>query len=189
MPTVPSNIVVVKPRSAPTSMSLEHRAQPAPAGVPLPFPDAEVVTEIEPGKRGGSFTFVSFGEGPKSFNPITTNESSSSDIIGRMFESLIGYDNERRIYVPGLLKEWYMEEDKRCWILRLRSGLKWSDGSPITADDILFTAQIIYDPNISTPIRDIMQVAGKPFEFEKVDDLTVRVKLAAPTGSFLAMMG
>lgn len=182
-------IGVVTPVARQTSYSLEHRATPPPPGFALPFPDAYPVTDIEPGKRGGSFTFVSFGEGPKSFNPITTNESSSSDIIGRMFESLIGFDNAKQTYVPGLLKEWYMEEDKRCWILKLREGLKWSDGSPLTADDILFTAQVIYDPNISTPLRDIMQVAGKPFQFEKIDDTTVRVRLAEPTGSFLALMG
>jgi peptide/nickel transport system substrate-binding protein len=182
-------ITVVTPAARQTSFSLEHRAEPPPPGFPLPFPDAYPVTDIEPGKRGGSFTFVSFGEGPKSFNPITTNESSSSDVIGRMFESLIGFDNAKQIYVPGLLKEWTMEPDKRTWILKLRQGLKWSDGSPITADDIIFTAQVIYDPNISTPLRDIMQVGGKPFEFEKVDDTTVRVRLAEPTGSFLALMG
>lgn len=184
-----SPITVVTPAARQTSFSLEHRAEPPPPGFPLPFPDAYPVTDIEPGKRGGSFTFVSFGEGPKSFNPITTNESSSSDVIGRMFESLIGFDNAKQIYVPGLLKEWTMEPDKRTWILKLRQGLKWSDGSPITADDIIFTAQVIYDPNISTPLRDIMQVGGKPFEFEKVDDTTVRVRLAEPTGSFLALMG
>lgn len=189
MASGPSNIVVVTPAARQTSFSLEHRATPPPPGVSLPFADACVVTDIEPGRRGGSFTFVSFGEGPKSFNPITTNESSSSDIIGRMFESLIGYDNAKQAYVPGLLKEWYMEADKRHWILKLRQGLRWSDGSPLTADDILFTAQVIYDPNISTPLRDILQVGGKPFVFEKIDDTTVRVKLAEPTGSFLALMG
>ena len=186
---LPSNIVTVTPATRQTTFSLEHRAEPTPPGFSLPFPDAYPVTDIQPGKRGGSFTFVSFGEGPKSFNPITTNESSSSDITGRMFESLIGYDNAKQAYVPGLLKEWYMEADKRNWILKLRSGLKWSDGTPLTADDIIFTAQVIYDPNISTPLRDILQVDGKPFEFEKIDDTTVRVKLAKPTGSFLALMG
>ncbi|MGC8740650.1 MAG: ABC transporter substrate-binding protein [Candidatus Sumerlaeaceae bacterium] len=182
-------IAMVTPATRPTTFSLEYRATPPPPGFPLPFPDAYPVTDIEPGKRGGSFTFVSFGEGPKSFNPITTNESSSSDVIGRMFESLIGFDNAKQLYVPGLLKEWYMEADKCTWILKLREGLKWSDGSPLTADDILFTAQIIYDPNISTPLRDILQVGGKPFLFEKIDDTTVRVRLAQPTGSFLALMG
>lgn len=172
-----------------TSQSLEYRAKPAPPDFKLPFPDAMPALRIEPGKRGGTFTIVNFGEGPKTFNPITSNESSSSDIVGRLFDGLIGFDNETQEYYPALLKEWYMDKDPRVWILKLRSGIKWSDGHPITADDIMFTVQVIYDKNVGSSTRDILQVDGKPIEFEKVDDLTVKAKSAVPSGVMHVILG
>lgn len=169
-------------------LSIEHRAEAPPAGFKLPYPDALAATDIETGKRGGTFIFPSFGEGPKTFDPVTANETSSTDITGQMFAGLITFDAARQIYTPGLLKEWYMEENKANWILKLRDGAKWSDGQPITADDILFSAQVVYDPNIPNPGASILQVAGKPIVFEKIDNLTVRAKLAAPTGAFQPMI-
>lgn len=169
-----------------STASIEWHAQPPPPGYKLPFPDAWAATDIEPGKRGGTFTIVTLGD-PKTFDPITANENTSTEIIGRMFDSLIGFDPVKEMYFPGLLKEYYMEDDKRNWILRLRSGLKWSDGQPITADDIMFSIKVVYDPKIVTPSKDTLQVAGKPIEFEKLDDLTVRAKLAQPSGCFHVM--
>jgi peptide/nickel transport system substrate-binding protein len=170
-----------------TTLTIEHRAAAAPP-FKLPYPDALPAEHITPGKRGGNFTFCEFGEGPKTLNPITGNDSASNDASGLMFSGLISYDPVRQTYDPGLLKEWYMEDDKHNWILKLRDGLKWSDGHPITADDIVFTSQVIYDPNILNAIKDILQVAGKPVKFEKVDNLTVRATVAVPTASFQAFM-
>lgn len=171
-----------------TTMSIEHRAAPPPAGFKLPFPDAMYAGNITSGKRGGSFTYVAFGDGPKTFDPITANDSGSNEVISRIFAGLIDFDNQTQEYMPGLLKAWYMEDDKRNWLLQLRSGMKWSDGQPITADDIMFSAQVIFSPNVANAVKDVLQVAGKPFEFEKVDDLNVRVKLAAPSGSFQTLI-
>jgi peptide/nickel transport system substrate-binding protein len=173
--------------SAVTSVTIEWHAEPPPPGVKMPFPDALIATDITPGKRGGNFTYSTFGE-PKTFNPITANESSSVDLLFRMFDSLLDYDYSNQIYYPRLLKECYMEADKRNWILRFRDGLKWSDGQPITADDILFTMEVIYDKKVVTPAKDTLQVAGQPIQFEKIDNLTVRAKLAQPSGSFHVMM-
>ncbi|MGI8907447.1 MAG: ABC transporter substrate-binding protein [Candidatus Sumerlaeaceae bacterium] len=169
-----------------TTLTIEHRAGPAP--FKLPFPDALAAEDIKPGKRGGNFTFGYFGEGPKTFNPITGNDSASGDLGLMMFSSLINLDYQTQKFSPGLLKEWYMEDNKAHWILKLREGIKWSDGHPITADDILFTIQVIYDPKILNALRDILQMDGKPVEFEKVDALTVRAKLPRPSASFQAML-
>ena len=166
----------------------QHRATAAPEGFKLPWPDALPAVAITPGKRGGTFIYSSFGEGPKTFDPVTANEGSSVDLINIMFAGLISYDYTTQRHVPNLLKEWYMEEDPHNWILRLRSGMKWSDGQPITADDFMFTMQVIFDPNIVTPSKDTLQVAGKPIQFEKVDDLTVRARTAQPTGFMDVMM-
>ena len=173
------------------AMSIEHRATTpsAEAAAVLPFPDAELVTDIEPGTRGGTLIFVAFGDGPKDFNPITANDSGSNEVNGLMYSGLIGFDLRTQQFEPGLLKEWFMDEqDKTVWTLRLREGLKWSDGRPITADDVLFTFECLYHPDIPNPGKDVVQVGGKPIEFTKIDDATIRAKLTTATASFQVLM-
>lgn len=166
-----------------TTISLEHSYVPPPEGVPLPFPDADVAQNITPGKQGGQFIYVSFGEGPKTFNPITSNDSSSGEVVGLMYSGLIGYDPVKQEYMPGLATEWKMDpDDKRIWIIRLRKGVQWSDGHPFTADDVLFGVETIYDTRYNSAARDIMQVNGQPLKFEKIDDHTIRVIFPEPSG-------
>lgn len=183
---VPPKAPITEPE---TSGVLELRAKGAPEGVTPPFPDAVIAEDIEPGKRGGNFTFCTFSD-PKTFDPITSNENSSSVIIGRMYDSLIGFDFTTQSYYPSMLKELVTENgDASLWLARLRDGLKWSDGQPITADDILFSYQVIQDPKVVNPAKDMLQIAGQPLQIEKVDNLTIRVRCAAPTGLLHVILG
>jgi peptide/nickel transport system substrate-binding protein len=169
--------------------ALELHADPVPDGVRLPYPGAFIMKDIEPGKRGGTFTYCSFGE-PKTFNPLTANEQTSNDILGRLYEGLVGFDSVTQTYYPNLISDMVMENGNAAiWLLKLREGLKWSDGHPLTANDIMFSAKVIYDPKIVNPAKDILQVDGKPLEIEKVDELTVRVKCARPTGLLHVIIG
>src|SRR5690606_31217645 len=79
-------------------------------------------------------------------------------------------------------------DDQKTWTATLRDGLKWSDGQPLTADDIIFTQQVVYDKNIINPLADILQVAGQPLKFEKIDNLSVKVTAAEPTGFMHVML-
>jgi len=169
--------------------AMEFRSPAHPAGANLPYPDAYLVDDIEPGKRGGNFTYCTISD-PKTFNPITANENSSTDLTLRMFAGLVDIDYVTQGFELGMLKEMVMENgDASTWLLRLRDGIKWSDGQPITADDIVFSYQVTMDEKIVTPAKDMLRVAGKPLEMEKVDNLTVRVRCAAPTGLFHVIIG
>lgn len=168
---------------------LQFPAVAAPADYKLPWPDALPATDMkETGKRGGSITISTIG-GPKTFDPITANESSSSQIINAMFSTFLGYDYDKQQYFPLLLKSLTVGEDNKTWTATLRDGLKWSDGQPITADDVMFTAQVIYDPNIINPSADTMKVADKPLVFEKIDNLSVKITAAEPTGFMPVIIG
>jgi peptide/nickel transport system substrate-binding protein len=84
---------------------------------------------------------------------------------------------------PGLAKEWKWSADGKELTLVLRKGLKWSDGQPFTTDDIVFWWEgIETDTNITAAPHIEWVVDGKPMEVEKVDDLTVKLKFAAPNG-------
>ena len=184
-----AGVVNVAPADMVTSASIEHPTYTPPEGFKLPFPDAMTAEDITPGKRGGNLTYVAFGDGPKTFDPITSNDSASNEVISRMFMGLVDFNNQTQTYQPGIAKTWRMEEDQRNWIIELRQGLQWSDGHPLTANDVVFGARVIFDPKVANAGKDVLQVNGKPFIVEKVDDYTVRVKLDAPSGSFQALVG
>ncbi|MFA6546506.1 MAG: ABC transporter substrate-binding protein [Limisphaerales bacterium] len=134
-----------------------------------------LVSDCTPGTRGGRLVIATFGD-PKTFNPITENESSSRDIIRLLFVSLVDFDWQSEQVKPGLAHAWSVEPDGKTWTFKLRKGVKWSDGQPLTADDVVFTwNDVIYNPHIINVTRDLFTIDGKIFAVSKVDDLTVRV--------------
>jgi peptide/nickel transport system substrate-binding protein len=153
-----------KPESAPEKTAVNA----PPAEPPLLAPCA-------PGVRGGKLVVATFGD-PKTFNPITANEKSSIDIGRFMFASLLGFDWTTQTVEPGLADFWTNAPDNRTWTFRLRKNLRWSDGAPLTADDVVFTwNDVVFNPKIDNVTRDTFVVAGKEFTVTKVDDLTIQV--------------
>jgi len=145
--------------------------------------EMETVTGIDIGKPGGRMVLAALGD-PKSFNPITANETSSTDIIGHVYEGLISYDPENQKVIPALAKSWEHSEDFLTWTFHLREGVLWHDGVPFTADDVLFTFEVIYDEKIINPAISFLTVKGQKFDVSKVDDRTVQIKLPSPYGPF-----
>jgi peptide/nickel transport system substrate-binding protein len=143
-------------------------------GAEFPLPEKPAVAECEPGVRGGRLVIATFGA-PKTFNPITANESSSDDIIRLLFSGLVGIEAPTQQIKPALAESWDVEADQKTWTFRLRKGLRWSDGQPLTADDVVFTWEVIYDTNIVNVTVDSLRVDGKNFEVSKLDDHTVRI--------------
>ncbi len=138
--------------------------------------ERHVIEDIEIGKYGGQIIVATISD-PKSFNIILANETSTTDIVNRMFAGIVEYDNEKQEIIPGLAKSWEHSDDYLTWTFHLRKGIRWSDSHPITTDDILFTFDVIYDPKIPNAAKDSLQVDGKRFRVEKVDDYTFKVHL------------
>ena len=154
-----------------------------------PLPEPPGVAECEPGVRGGRLVLVDFGD-PKSFNPIMATDASSRQLIDMMFDGLTTKDHVTQEVKPGLAESWTVAEDQKTWTFRLRRNLHWSDGKPITADDVVFTFNdIVYNPAIPNRTSDALRVDGKNFEVTKVDDLTVKVVTPAIYAPFLEYFG
>jgi peptide/nickel transport system substrate-binding protein len=140
-----------------------------------PLPEPPRVASCEPGVRGGRLKVSNFSD-PKTFNPITANETSSLDLIYWLFEGLVKKNQITHEIEPGMAERWIMDPDKKTWTFFLRKGVRWSDGQPFTADDVLFTYNdVVYNTNIVNVKVDYIRVDGKNFEVTKVDDHTVRV--------------
>lgn len=140
------------------------------------------------GKRGGTFMDAVFVE-PKTFNMLIAKETSSRAAVGQMFDGLVTRNLETLKIEPALAGSYQHSPDGRTWTFKLRSGVKWSDGQPLTADDVTFTMDLIYDPKVNTSQRELMLVDKKPWAYKKLDDRTVEIDLPTPFGPFLDTAG
>lgn len=139
------------------------------------LPEPPRVASCEPGMRGGRLKIANFSD-PKTFNPITANETSSLDLIYWLFDGLVKKNQITHEMEPGLAERWTVEPDQKTWTFHLRKGVRWSDGKPFTADDVVFTYNaVVYNTNIVNVKVDYIRVNGKNFAVGKIDDHTVRV--------------
>ena len=145
-------------------------------------------SECGPGQYGGRVLIGALGD-PKTFNPIVSSETSSGDIIARIFSSLITMNNITQEVVPGLAYKWEFSDDNLELTFHMRRGVLWSDGNPVTAYDAEFTYEVIYDPRVENSLGDIMRVNGQPFAGTAVDSFTFKVTIPSPFAPFLLWAG
>ena len=87
---------------------------------------------------------------------------------------------------PALAKSWENSDDFLTWTFHLRKGLLWSDGKPFTADDVLFTMQLVNDKNIDSGAKDAL--LDGTIQWTKIDDYTVQAKLPEVFVPFLRQL-
>lgn len=139
------------------------------------------------GKFGGTFVSSTIGEGPKTFNPFNSKDNISSQMSEIMYDGLVTTDPVTGDTIPKLAKSFTVNGKE--YIVKLRHGIKWSDGKPITADDVVFTWQnIILDGFGNTSIRDSIVIDGKLPTVEKIDNYTVKFVTPEPFAPFLRML-
>jgi peptide/nickel transport system substrate-binding protein len=162
-------------------------AAPAPpAGHPLSAP---LIARCEPGQPGGRLTLV-MPAPPHTFNPLLALDVASDEVVRMIFGSLVNLDLTTQEVEPGLAESWSVAPDGRTWTFKLRPGVRWSDGHPLTADDIVFTwNEVMYHPDINQTTYDLFRVGGTNFAVSKLDDLTVRVVTPAVYAPFLEYFG
>ena len=118
------------------------------------------------------------------------NETSSTDITDHnLFTYLVHYDNATQQLVPMIAKSWEVSPDGLTWTFHLRRGAKFSDGHPITSEDVLFSAQVALDETLHPAVQDQLKLNGKPFEFSAPDPHTVVVKTQTPFATMLISAG
>lgn len=129
---------------------------------------------------------------PKTFNYITSDESSSGEILAQMYDGLLSTNGITGELEPGLAESWEISPDQKQIVYTLRPGLKWSDGEPMTVDDIVFTYNdIIFNEKIPTSVADIFRVgeAGRFPTVRKLDDRRVEFTAPEPFAPLLRFAG
>jgi peptide/nickel transport system substrate-binding protein len=148
-------------------------AQPA-----SPAPDL-LKTAHEVGRAGGRLVYALRSE-PKTLNPVLAVDIAAKDVIWRLAADLIHIDRQTQQTVPALAKSWHASSDGRHFTLELRRGLRFSDGHPFDADDVVFSFQCYLDERNTSPQRDLLIVGGKPIVVRKLDAHRVAVDLELP---------
>lgn len=142
------------------------------------------------GKFGGSIVFSTIGEGPKTFNPFNTKDATSSAMAAMMFDGLVSTEPEAGRVIPKLAKSYEISPDGKTYTFNLRRGIKWSDGNPITADDVEFSWNKILLAGLgNTSTRDSLVIEGQLPKVEKIDTYTVKFTIIKPFAPFLRMLG
>ncbi|ACK70087.1 extracellular solute-binding protein family 5 [Gloeothece citriformis PCC 7424] len=122
---------------------------------------------------------------PKTFNAVLSQESPN--VFGLLYEGLITENPCTGKKEPALAESWKVSDDKLKITFTLREDLKWSDGQPLTADDVVFSYNQLYlNPKIPNNYRDSMRI-GKSGEFpiiRKLNDRQVEFIIKEPFAPF-----
>ena len=119
---------------------------------------------------GGNLINAMAGE-PSNLIAMIAGDSASSAIAGNIFNSLLKYD-ENLNYAPDLAESWQISNDQKTISFKLKKGLQWADGKPLTSADVLFTWKLITNPNTRTPYASDYQLVKKA---STPDSLTFKV--------------
>lgn len=126
----------------------------------------------------------------KTFNPAFNSEFPN--IFLYTSEGLISENGETSEIEPALAESWIISDDKKKVTFTLRDGLKWSDGHPLTVDDVLFTYRDVYlNKKVPTDTRDVLRIGkdGKFPAIRKVDDRHIEFTTPEPFAPFLRVLG
>ena len=145
-------------------------------------PKEDLLTiSAEVGRAGGRLV-VSLRAEPKTLNPVLAMDAPSKEVIGAMQADLVHINRRTQLTEPALAKSWKVSSDGLRYTLTLRRGLRFSDGQPLDADDVLFSFRVYLDESMHSPQRDLLIVGGKPIVVGKLDAYTLVFQLAQPYG-------
>lgn len=123
---------------------------------------------------------------PKTFNYVLSTEAST--VFGYIYEGLTTEDGITSEVIPALAESWQISPDGLRIVFTMREGLQWSDGEPLTVDDVVFTYNDLYfNEAIPSSIRDILKIgeSGALPQVKKLDDRRVEFAIPEPFAPFL----
>lgn len=164
-----------------------------------PVPEDALVTSSEPGAYGGFFVLNETTQ-PTTFNPQVPNNLSTNLILSRILSGLIDFDPRTEQFVPALARSWEVSDDNQSYTFHLRRDIRWSDGTPFTADDVIFTFDCILTeveepatgklrPKYPSRYYQQYHINGEKLRYRKIDAHTVRFDLPTVYAPFLYDIG
>jgi peptide/nickel transport system substrate-binding protein len=131
-------------------------------------------------KQGGIFKMAR-NEEPLSFDPLIPSDNGSIWVLFNMFDQLTTVNADSSDVVPSLAESWDISPDKRIYTFHLRQGVHFSNGAPMTADDVVFSLKRAFDPKKS----GYSFLFGPVTRVRKLDAKTVEIQLKEPFAPLL----
>jgi peptide/nickel transport system substrate-binding protein len=116
-------------------------------------------------------------------NPITINDQGGLELIGNVGEFLV-FTDHAGIYHPWLATSWSANANASVWTFKIRQGVKFNDGTPMTVDDVVYTFQQQSNPKIAVNALSVFGGFLTPAGVQKVDNETVAFHLESPNNGF-----
>ncbi len=143
---------------------------------------------------GSKILSVQLGPNPETIDPALNSAVDGANMLLHAFECLLVVDQNGQL-APGQAETWETSEDGLTWTFHLREGLKWSDGSDLTANDFVYSWKRICDPVVAAPYAEtvLSMVAGyeeaiggniDALQVTAQDDKTLVVTLSNPCSYF-----
>ena len=165
------------PAAPPSEAPAEDMAEPETETTEVPAP-----ADPSGPQRGGTLTFARFFE-TQNLDPAGVADNGSIFVRVQIYNTLVEADPDTLPNVgPGLADEWSSTPDGMTWTFHIRDNARFSNGEPVTAEDVQFSLERFADPTISVNIPSL----GVGVEsVDIIDDQTVQVNLDRPVGAFL----
>ncbi|MDA3945978.1 MAG: peptide-binding protein [Helicobacteraceae bacterium] len=119
---------------------------------------------------------LSTSSNPARINPILATDAASAEIANYIFNGLVKYDKNGKKIIGDLAEKFYFE-DNITLIFELKKGVKWHDGEPFSAKDVLFTYELINSPQVVSPYTSTFRMVKS---VEILDELTLKVTYKEP---------
>jgi peptide/nickel transport system substrate-binding protein len=184
-PAAPTSAPAPKPTTAPAP---KPTAAPAPttAAAVAPTTPPTTAPAVKPTVPAGQPVLggilrSTLGAEPTSLDPHKINTLFDRDVADAMFDALI--DDDTLDGIKGALADSWDSSDARVWTFKLRAGVKFHDGSPVTADVVKATFDRLQDPNTGIT-GSIRPTASQVEGVEAVDASTVKITLKTPSAAF-----
>ena len=128
---------------------------------------------------------------PESLDPHKTSTTYEADLLRDLFAGLMAQDKDANV-IPGAAESYTVSADAKTYTFKLRANGKWSDGSPVTADDFVFSWQRAVNPDTASeyayllaPVVNAEDITAKKMKLEDlgvkaIDPLTFEVTLKSP---------
>ena len=113
---------------------------------------------------------------PSRLNPLLATDSSSSEIAGFIFNGLVKYDKDSSTIIGDLATDFYFQDDKTL-IFKLNPHASWQDGEKFSAEDVVFTYNVLISPQVVSPYSANFRFVKS---VEALDDLTLKVTYVKP---------
>ncbi|MBW9256883.1 MAG: peptide-binding protein [Candidatus Thiodiazotropha sp. (ex. Lucinisca nassula)] len=173
-------------RQVESGVNLSSQAPTDEGPVPASFERAYQASQKEDYAEG-DWLVRAFGVNLKSLTPFISEDVYASTVQGYILESLLVRNADTLEWEGLLAREWEVSDDGLTFVFKLRDGLRFSDGKPLTAEDVAFTFNFIMNPAIQAPRERAYYAKIK--SVEALDKLTVRFQFAEPYFNALSLAG